>query len=97
MPISASNISIAILAGGRSSRMGADKSLLLLQGRPIFEHVLERFIPLNIPILIIANDSEKYGYYELPIFPDVIPNRGSLGGLYSALYHECVCPRTSDA
>ena len=87
MPITSSNISIAILAGGRSSRMGTDKSLLLLQGRPIFEHVLERLTPLNMPIFIIANDLGKYHCYDLPIFPDVIPNSGSLGGLYSAVYH----------
>jgi molybdopterin-guanine dinucleotide biosynthesis protein A len=86
MPITSSNISIAILAGGRSSRMGTDKSRLLLQGRPIFEHVLERLTPLNLPVIIIANDLEKYRCYELPIFPDVIPNGGSLGGLYSAIY-----------
>ena len=81
------SITIAILAGGRSSRMGIDKSLLPLGGRPILEHVLERLAPLNISILIIANNSEKYSRYAIPVFPDVIPNRGSLGGLYSAIYY----------
>jgi molybdenum cofactor guanylyltransferase len=79
-------ISIAILAGGSSSRMGTDKSLLPLDGRSIFEHILERLAPLNAPIFIISNDSEKYSRYALPTFPDVIPDQGSLGGLYSAIY-----------
>ena len=87
MSIASSSISIAILAGGRSSRMGTDKSLLSLQGRPIFEHILERLALLSAPIVIIANDSEKYSHYSFPVFPDVIPNRGSLGGLYSAIYY----------
>ena len=85
--MTASPITVAVLAGGRSSRMGTNKSLLSLKGRPIFEHVLERLAPLSVPILIIANDSAKYRHYALPIFPDVIPNRGSLGGLYSAIYY----------
>jgi molybdopterin-guanine dinucleotide biosynthesis protein A len=79
-------ISIAILAGGRSSRMRADKSLLSLEGRPIFEHILERLTPLNAPIFIIANNLMKYSRYALPIFADAIADKGSLGGLYTALY-----------
>jgi molybdopterin-guanine dinucleotide biosynthesis protein A len=86
MSMTASSITVAILAGGRSSRMGTDKSLLSLKRQPIFEHILERLTPLNAPMLIIANNSAKYRHYGLPIFPDVIPNRGSLGGLYSAIY-----------
>jgi molybdopterin-guanine dinucleotide biosynthesis protein A len=80
-------ISIAVLAGGRSSRMGTDKSLLSLDGRPIIEHILERLTPLNAPIIIIANDSVKYSRYDLPTFPDVMPDGGSLGGLYSAIHY----------
>ena len=87
MSVASPSISLAILAGGRSSRMGTDKSLLSLDGRPIFEHILERLAPLNAPIFIIANNSEKYGRYALPTFPDVIPDQGSLGGLYSAIYN----------
>lgn len=81
------SVSIAILAGGRSSRMGTDKSLLSLDGYPIFEHILERLAQLHAPTFIIANEPQKYQHFNIPIFPDVIPSQGSLGGLYSAIYN----------
>ena len=37
------NLSAVILAGGRGSRMGhSDKGLIMLAGRPLIEHVIER-------------------------------------------------------
>jgi molybdopterin-guanine dinucleotide biosynthesis protein A len=78
-------VSIAILAGGRSSRMGRDKSFVLLDGRPLIEHVLVRLKPLGLPIFIVTNTPEAYAAYQVPTFPDVLPDQGALGGLYTAL------------
>lgn len=79
--------SVAILAGGQSRRMGQNKSFVTLEGRPLFEHVVERVSQLGLPVRIITNDPDAYAAYGLPMFPDVLPGKGSLGGLYTALYH----------
>jgi molybdopterin-guanine dinucleotide biosynthesis protein A len=79
------SVNIAILAGGRSSRMGADKSLVHLGGKPVIEHVLERVRPLGLPIILITNSPEKYAAYQLPMIADLLPEQGSLGGIYTAI------------
>jgi len=83
-----SAFTVAILAGGKSSRMGTDKSFVPLLGRPLIEHVLERIADLGqSETILIANQPDGYTYLGLPTFGDVIPDKGSLGGIYSALYH----------
>jgi molybdopterin-guanine dinucleotide biosynthesis protein A len=37
--------------------------------------------------LIITNQPDDYRFLGLPLYSDVIPNWGALGGLYSAIYH----------
>jgi molybdopterin-guanine dinucleotide biosynthesis protein A len=79
---------VAILAGGNSSRMGMDKSFVSLGGRPIIGHVLERVSGLgqNETILIV-NRPDDYAHMGLPMFSDVIPGKGPLGGIYTAIHH----------
>ncbi len=80
-------VSIAILAGGKSSRMGRDKSFVELEGKPLIGHVIERVSQLSLPITIIANHPQAYQVFGIPVFTDVLTERSSLGGLYSAIYH----------
>ncbi|MBI1257876.1 MAG: NTP transferase domain-containing protein [Chloroflexi bacterium] len=80
-------ITVAILAGGRSRRMGSDKSFVLLNERPLIEHVVRQVSALALPTMVIANEPERYQALNLPIFSDVMPNKGALGGLYTALKH----------
>lgn len=79
------SVSAAILAGGQSRRMGTDKSFILLDGKPLIRHVIDQLEPLAIPMIIITNQPEKYTQFSLPLFKDAIPDKGSLGGLYSAV------------
>lgn len=80
------NFSVVIVAGGKSSRMGRDKAFVLLHGKPLIEHVLERVTPLGAAqTLLIANRPAEYAYLQLPMYPDVLPGKGALGGIYSAL------------
>jgi len=78
-------ISLAILAGGKSDRMGQDKALMLFMGKPLIEHVIERLKPLAEEIFIVVNQPEGYKYLQLPLHPDIIPGCGSLGGIYTSL------------
>ena len=58
-------ISIAIQAGGRSTRMGSDKAAIILAGKPLIEHVLTRVEGLGDEILITTNHPAKYDYLHL--------------------------------
>lgn len=67
--------------------MGTDKSFVLLAGKPLIAHVIERVSALGVAVNLITNRPDDYRTFGLPTFPDVIPGKGSLGGLYSALVH----------
>lgn len=77
--------SVAILAGGESRRMGRDKALAPLAGKPVAAHVIESLKPLADDIFIVANDYATYGRFGLPVRADHFGFRASLVGVYSAL------------
>lgn len=78
-------LTIVIQAGGQSLRMGQDKALLPFLGQPLITRLIERLSPAADELLITTNQPENYKFLGLPLFPDKIPNRGALGGLYTAL------------
>ena len=80
------DLTIAILAGGRSSRMGTDKAFVRVLGRPLIEEILSQSAGLGLESLIITNRPAEYAYLGVPLFGDVLPDTGPLGGLYSALH-----------
>jgi molybdopterin-guanine dinucleotide biosynthesis protein A len=82
-----SKVTIAIMAGGKSSRMGRDKSFVLFQGRPMIEVIQERVIGLGDELILITNKPDDYAHLNLPLFGDVYPDHGSLGGIYTAVYY----------
>lgn len=73
-----------ILAGGKGSRMGTDKGLVLFKGKPMVSYLIELFQCLNIPIIIIANN-DLYRQFHLPVYSDLILEKGPLGGIYTGL------------
>jgi molybdopterin-guanine dinucleotide biosynthesis protein A len=79
------HISSFIIAGGKSSRFGEDKSLYRFRGKPLIEHVTDTLKDIFQDIGIIANDGEKFSYLKLPTYPDIIPDLGPIGGLLTAL------------
>lgn len=81
------DVTVAILAGGLSRRMGTNKSFLSLDGKPLIQHVIERVSALHLPVILITNTPEQYACFELPMYSDVYPQCGSLGGLYTALHY----------
>ncbi|MHC4560228.1 MAG: molybdenum cofactor guanylyltransferase, partial [Planctomycetota bacterium] len=74
-----------IMAGGGSRRMGTDKSMLLIEGRPIIENIYEQLRDCFEQILISANDVDKFAFLGLDVIPDKIPEQGPLMGIASAL------------
>lgn len=81
-------LSVAIVAGGKSSRMGTDKAFVPLLGKPMIEHVLERVSDLGQDeTILITNHPSDYAHLNLPMYSDIVPEKGSLGGIYTAIYY----------
>jgi molybdenum cofactor guanylyltransferase len=81
------NATAIILAGGKSRRMGRDKSLLLADNSPLIGKIVSQLKNHFQEIIISANDIEKYLFLNLPVIPDLEEGQGPLMGIYSALLH----------
>jgi len=79
-------VSIAVLAGGQSRRMGRDKAFLDVGGRPVIERVLDKVAPLTDDLFISANEPQKYEHLGLRLVADIYPNKAALGGIYSVIH-----------
>ena len=79
------NVSLVIQAGGDSRRMGEDKGRKLFLGRPLIQRVVDRIAPIANEILVTTNHPVDYAFLNLRVVPDLIPGRGALGGIYTAL------------
>lgn len=77
-------ISVIILAGGESRRMGSNKAFLEHNGKPFIERILDTFSDFNERI-IVANDVSLYQYPLVETLQDTYPDRGPLCGLYTGL------------
>lgn len=77
----------AILAGGTSSRMGSDKSLLPFDGIAIIEVIYHKLATLFREVIIVTNTPEAYAFIPCRKVPDILPGEGSIAGLHSALLH----------
>ncbi|MBA5867687.1 MAG: NTP transferase domain-containing protein [Nitrospira sp. CR1.3] len=74
-----------LLAGGKSRRMGEDKRFLHVGERTLLESGLEVLRSVFQEILIIiAQDSPELAA-DAPVIRDLVPDCGSLGGLYTGL------------
>jgi molybdopterin-guanine dinucleotide biosynthesis protein A len=80
-------LTIAILAGGESTRMGSDKTLARLLGRPLLDYVVARLRRLGSEIILITNAPNDHTRFGLPMFGDILPGKGPLGGIYTAISH----------
>ncbi len=74
-----------ILAGGNSTRMGQDKNMLLINERPMIEHIYKQLAPYFSQIIISANDEARYSFIDAPVIRDEVAGKGPLMGISSAL------------
>ena len=73
-----------ILAGGQSKRMGTEKGLVKFNGKPLIEYALAALKPICGEILISANSS-SYDNLGYPVYADIIPGSGPMGGIFTCL------------
>lgn len=75
-----------IQAGGKSTRMGGQpKALMEVGGRRIIQRVVEALRPVVDDLLLVTNTPDLYAFLGIPLVPDLYPDHGSLGGIYSGL------------
>lgn len=82
-PARTNSVAAYIIAGGRSSRMGADKAFLELGGKPLITRAIEVAIQVA-PEVTIVGDHRKFAAYGAEI-EDVYAGHGPLGGIHAAL------------
>jgi molybdopterin-guanine dinucleotide biosynthesis protein A len=85
-------ISSVILAGGKSKRFGKNKAFLKIGGRILIDQIVEKMGRLSNEIIIVTNIlkkfdylPKKFDYLNVKLIKDIIPYKGSLGGIYSGL------------
>jgi len=78
------NVTGIILAGGKSTRMGTEKGLQLLNGKTLIEYAIEA-ISSVCDTIVISSNSDAYSNLNYKVIADEIPGIGPMGGIYSAL------------
>ena len=68
-----------------SSRMREDKALKKFLGKPLIERVIERLNHIADELIVTTNRPADYEFLNTRLIPDLIPERGALGGLYTAI------------
>ena len=77
------NLNGYVLAGGRSSRMGRDKAMLKLAGKPLVQRAVEKLRRVCAEIFVVGNRPELEVY--APVVRDLHEGCGPLGGIEAAL------------
>ena len=82
------DVTAFVLAGGKSSRMGTDKTFVTLggshlDGRTLLARALDLARSIT-PEVHIVGDADKFAAFA-PTVADIFPNCGPLGGIHAAL------------
>ena len=80
-----SDVSLALLAGGLSTRMGEDKAFAPFNGKTLLEWMRDRLAPLFPHVFVVAREPERFHELGLPVVNDALPDIGSAVGVYSAV------------
>jgi molybdopterin-guanine dinucleotide biosynthesis protein A len=81
-------LSAILMAGGLSRRMGADKSTLLVAGKPLWQRQLQVLGGMRPVVLwVSAKDVLPWCPPGIEVVMDKTPSRGPLSGVAAALNH----------
>ena len=79
------DVTLAVVAGGQGRRLsGVPKGLLKIGAGTVLERLLG-LAPLFAEVLLVANVPEPYARFGLRTVADVVPGKGSPGGVHAAL------------
>ncbi|MGC9385249.1 MAG: molybdenum cofactor guanylyltransferase [Kosmotogaceae bacterium] len=79
------DLSVVVQAGGKSSRMGENKALMSLSGQPLIQRVIERVEPIAQELFVVTSNISYFSFLGVNTVDDTIPDKGALGGLYTAM------------
>ncbi|MFP4529576.1 MAG: molybdenum cofactor guanylyltransferase [Candidatus Kapaibacterium sp.] len=78
-------ISGAVLAGGKSSRMGRDKALIEISGVPLIQNSINLLRNFFEDVFVAGGDDRIRNACDAPIYEDEFPGYGPIAGLHTAL------------
>jgi molybdopterin-guanine dinucleotide biosynthesis protein A len=76
-----------ILAGGQNLRMGKNKAFLEVRGQRIIDRTQDLFRKLFEEVILVTNSPLEYVDLPLRTVGDLYVGKGSLGGIFSGLFH----------
>jgi molybdopterin-guanine dinucleotide biosynthesis protein A len=76
-----------ILAGGKNLRMGQNKAFLEVQGERIIDRIKRIFVEIFEEVLLVTNSPADYLNLNLRTVTDLYRGKGSLGGIFTGLFH----------
>lgn len=79
------DVSLALLAGGQSTRMGEDKAFAPFGGGTLLEWLRDRLAPLFAHAFVVTRDPSRFEGLGLPVVNDALTEGGSAVGIYSAV------------
>ena len=74
-----------LLAGGKSRRMGEDKRFLLVGEQTLLDRSLAALRSIFQTVSVVIAQDSPLLEADVPVFRDLVPDCGSLGGLYTGL------------
>jgi molybdenum cofactor guanylyltransferase len=74
-----------VLCGGASTRMGRDKALIEIEGKPLVRLVADRVAECAEPVLLASGASRRFGSLPYEEIADAAPGAGPISGLVAAL------------
>ena len=92
------SVSAAIMAGGKSKRMGQDKAWIELDGEPLIQRVATVLAEVADEVIVVANEP-RYASLGLRVVRDKYPAGGALGGIatgVAAASHDTVLVAACD-
>lgn len=86
MPARSGDPILALVAGGKSTRMGHDKALLRIDGETVFGRTIRLARDAGFPqIWVVGRETPIEPSSGIRFFPDDFPDRGPLEGIATAL------------
>lgn len=80
-----SDASAVVLAGGKSSRMGRPKSLLLFDGAPLIVHIVRALKNMFAETVVVAAPDQELPDLPATLVRDEVAYQGPVGGIYYGL------------
>jgi len=74
-----------ILAGGKSSRMGRPKALLLFDSEPLIVHIVRALTRMFAETIVVAAPGQELPHLRATLVRDEVPHQGPVGGIYYGL------------